>query len=48
MKKANAKKNGAGKNKPRYISKAERAKMEGEQEAQNNNEVLDAPEQATS
>ncbi|EDL55111.1 MULTISPECIES: DUF2986 domain-containing protein [Vibrio] len=48
MKKANAKKNGAGKNKPRYISKAERAKMEAEQEAQNNNEVLDAPEQATS
>ncbi|AYV20513.1 DUF2986 domain-containing protein [Vibrio mediterranei] len=48
MKKANAKKNGAGKNKPRYISKAERAKMEAEQEAQNNNEVLDTPEQATS
>lgn len=48
MKKANAKKNGAGKNKPRYISKAERAKMEAEQEAQNNNEMLDAPEQATS
>lgn len=32
MKKANAKKNGAGKNKPRYISKAERAKMEAEQQ----------------
>lgn len=48
MKKANAKKNGAGKNKPRYISKAERAKMEAEQEAQNNNEVSDTPEQATS
>jgi hypothetical protein len=32
MKKANAKKNGAGKNKPRYISKAERAKMEEEQQ----------------
>ncbi len=32
MKKANAKKNGAGKNKPRYISKAERAKIEAEQQ----------------
>jgi hypothetical protein len=32
MKKVNAKKNGVGKNKPRYISKAERAKIEAEQQ----------------
>ncbi|MFC5078173.1 hypothetical protein VTH8203_02180 [Vibrio thalassae] len=46
MKKANAKKNGAGKNKPRYISKAERAKMEAEQEIQSS-DTLEVAEQSS-
>lgn len=44
MKKANAKKNGAGKNKPRYISKAERAKMEAEQLANGDSAEQGTPE----
>ena len=46
MKKANAKKNGAGKNKPRYISKAVRAKMEAEQEIQSS-DTLEVAEQSS-